>query len=98
MTNAKADVLNITLDDVLTHGEANAFIADGAKQMLIQGERGDVVNLSDLLPEGAAANEWNKANSPVTVDGVQYEVYQHGSNNDAELLVQMGVQLNLNNH
>jgi hypothetical protein len=97
MTNAQSDTLNITLEDVMTHGEANAFIADGAKQMLIQGEKGDVVNLSDLLPKGADTSDWSKANSPVSVDGVQYEVYQHGSN-DAELLVQMGVQTNLNTH
>lgn len=52
--------------------------------------------LSDLLPEGAEMGEWTKARGSVTVDGVQYAVYQH-SGMETELLVQVGMQVALNN-
>ena len=97
MNNGELNVLNISLGDVLAHGEEYAFIADDSKQLLIKGDKGDVVNLSDLLPDGTDTGDWAKAEGTVTVGGVQYEVYQH-TGAETELLVQLGVQTNLNNH
>jgi large repetitive protein len=53
--------------------------------------------LSDLLPEGADEGDWAQQVGTVTVEGAQYNVYYH-SGMDAELLVQVGVQTNLDNH
>ncbi|WP_265303358.1 Ig-like domain-containing protein [Pantoea sp. JK] len=97
MTNSQVNVLNISIGDVLVHGEEGAFTADDTKQLMIKGDKGDVVNLSDLLPDGTDPGNWAKAEGTVTVSGVQYEVYQH-SGAETELLVQLGVQTNLNNH
>ncbi|MRT26787.1 hypothetical protein GJV14_22760, partial [Enterobacteriaceae bacterium RIT697] len=97
MVNSEANVLNISLGDVLAHGEEHAFTADNTKQLMIKGDEGDVVNLSDLLPDGTDPGNWAKAEGTVTVGGVQYEVYQH-EGTDTELLIQQGVQTNLNNH
>ena len=89
-------VLEITLDDVLIQNEARFFADDTSQQLMIKGDAGDVINLSDLLPEGAEMGEWTKARGSVTVDGVQYAVYQH-SGMETELLVQVGMQVALNN-
>ncbi|MEB5974904.1 Ig-like domain-containing protein, partial [Pantoea dispersa] len=97
MTNSQTNVLNITLGDVLAHGEEGAFTADDTRQLMIKGDKGDVVNLSDLLPDGTDPGNWAKAEGTVTVGGVQFEVYQH-TGAETELLVQLGVQTNLNNH
>ncbi len=97
MANGEANVLTISLGDILAHGEEHAFTADDTRQLMIKGDAGDVVNLTDLLPDGTDPGNWAKAEGTVTVGGVQYEVYQH-SGADTELLVQLGVQTNLNNH
>ncbi|HCT7898065.1 TPA: Ig-like domain repeat protein [Enterobacter cloacae] len=96
MSNGKADVLNINVNDVLTHAEKDMFIADGNKQMMVQGNKGDVVNLSDLLPDNSDPGNWTNAGN-VKVSGVEYQVYQV-ENLDVELLVQNGVTVNVNNH
>lgn len=97
MANGEANVLNISLGDILAYGEEHAFTGDDTRQLMIKGDAGDVVNLTDLLPDGTDPGNWAKAEGTVTVGGVQYEVYQH-SGADTELLVQLGVQTNLNNH
>ncbi|HDR2794811.1 Ig-like domain-containing protein [Enterobacter cloacae] len=96
MNNGKADVLNINVNDVLTHAEKDMFIADGNKQLMVQGNKGDVVNLSDLLPDNTDPGNWTNAGN-VKVSGVEYQVYQM-ENLDVELLVQNGVTVNVNNH
>ncbi|WP_050860063.1 Ig-like domain-containing protein [Enterobacter cloacae] len=96
LTNSKQDKLNISLNDVLTHAEKDLFIADGNKQMMVQGNKGDVVNLSDLLPDNSDPGNWTNAGN-VKVSGVEYQVYQV-ENLDVELLVQNGVTVNVNNH
>lgn len=96
ITNSKQDKLNITLNDVLAHGEKDMFIADGNKQLMVQGNKGDVVNLSDLLPDNSDPGNWTNAGN-VKVSGVEYQVYQV-ENLDVELLVQTGVTVNVNNH
>ncbi|MBS3048423.1 Ig-like domain-containing protein [Enterobacter mori] len=96
ITNSKQDKLNISLNDVLTHAEKDMFIADGNKQLMVQGNKGDVVNLSDLLPDNTDPGNWTNAGN-VKVSGVEYQVYQM-ENLDVELLVQNGVTVNVNNH
>ncbi|MCL6723225.1 Ig-like domain-containing protein [Klebsiella sp. T2.Ur] len=96
ITNSKQDKLNITLNDVLTHAEKDMFIADGNKQLMVQGNKGDVVNLSDLLPDNSDPGNWTNAGN-VKVSGVEYQVY-HMESQDVELLVQAGVTVNVNNH
>ena len=96
MTNSKQDKLNISLNDVLTHAEKDLFIADGNKQLMVQGNKGDVLNLNDLLPDNTDPGNWTSAGN-VKVSGVEYQVY-HMENHDVELLVQNGVTVNVNNH
>jgi hypothetical protein len=96
MNNGKADVLNINVNDVLTHAEKDLFITDGNKQLMVQGNKGDVVNLNDLLPDNSDPGNWTNAGN-VKVSGVEYQVY-HMENHDVELLVQNGVTVNVNNH
>ncbi|MHA0879181.1 Ig-like domain-containing protein [Enterobacter cloacae] len=96
LTNSKQDKLNISLNDVLTHAEKDMFIADGNKQLMVQGNKGDVLNLSDLLPDNSDPGNWTNAGN-VKVSGVEYQVY-HMENHDVELLVQTGVTVNVNNH
>jgi hypothetical protein len=96
LTNSKQDKLNISLHDVLTHAEKDLFIADGNKQLMVQGNKGDVVNLNDLLPDNSDPGNWTNAGN-VKVSGVEYQVY-HMENHDVELLVQTGVTVNVNNH
>ncbi|MDZ5700477.1 Ig-like domain-containing protein [Enterobacter ludwigii] len=96
MDNGKADILNINLHDVLTHAEKDLFITDGNKQLMVQGNKGDVVNLSDLLPDNSDPGNWTNAGN-VKVSGVEYQVY-HMESQDVELLVQAGVTVNVNNH
>ncbi|MCM7774240.1 Ig-like domain-containing protein [Enterobacter asburiae] len=96
LTNSKQDKLNISLNDVLTHAEKDLFIADGNKQLMVQGNKGDVLNLNDLLPDNTDPGNWTNAGN-VKVSGVEYQVYQV-ENLDVELLVQTGVTVNVNNH
>ncbi|WP_336215418.1 Ig-like domain-containing protein [Enterobacter sp. P82] len=96
ITNGKQDKLNISLHDVLTHAEKDMFIADGNKQLMVQGDKGDVLNLNDLLPDNTDPGNWTNAGN-VKVSGVEYQVY-HMENHDVELLVQNGVTVNVNNH
>ncbi|WP_217547601.1 Ig-like domain-containing protein [Pantoea sp. GbtcB22] len=90
------NTLTLSLGDVLSLGGDDLFLNDGASQMMITGDAGDVVNLSDLLPDGTDTGNWNIAGD-VIVGGVTYQVYQH-SGLDADLLVQQNVTVNLDNH
>jgi hypothetical protein len=90
------NTLNISLGDILVHGEKDLFVADGKVQMMVKGNEGDVVNLSDLLPDGSDTGDWN-AGENVWVEGVEYTVYAH-TGQAAEVLIQQGIQTNLENH
>jgi len=96
MVNGKADTLNIGLNDVLAHAKTNLFVDDGSKQLLVKGEKGDVLNLNDLLPDNSDPGNWTNAGN-VKVSGVEYQVF-HMESQDVELLVQAGVTVNVNNH
>ena len=84
--------LTVTAGDVLAFGEKDLFIADGRTQLMINGDASDVVNLDELLGD---SQDWSQLTGTMTVGGVEYNVWQH-SGEDAELLIQSGVQTQLN--
>ncbi|WP_062476471.1 Ig-like domain-containing protein [Variovorax boronicumulans] len=95
ITGTGNNTLKLSLADVMENGAMNQFVSDGRVQMMVKGNAGDKVTLTDVLPNGTDPGDWvKKAN--VTVGGVVYEVYQH-SGFDAELLVQQGVTVTLQN-
>ncbi|HDR2795472.1 MULTISPECIES: Biofilm associated protein A [Enterobacter] len=89
-------VLEITLNDILIQNEERLFADNTSQQLMIKGDAGDKITLSDLLHAGTEMGEWTKARGSVTVDGVQYAVYQH-SGMETELLVQVDMQVALDN-
>ncbi|PLC06973.1 hypothetical protein CY658_08245 [Variovorax sp. RO1] len=95
LTGTGNNTLKLSLTDVMENGAKDQFVANGRVQMMVKGNAGDKVTLTDLLPDGTDPGDWiKKAN--VTVSGVVYEVYQH-SGFGAELLVQQGVTVTLQN-
>ncbi|WP_269791220.1 Ig-like domain-containing protein [Stenotrophomonas sp. Iso1] len=95
ITGTGNNTLELSLADVMNNGGMNQYVTDGRVQMMVKGNAGDKVTLTDLLPNGVDAGDWaQKAN--VTVSSVVYEVYQH-SGLGAELLVQQGVTVTLQN-
>ena len=97
ITGSGNNTLKLSLEDVLEQGNTNLFINDGRAQMMVKGNAGDVVQLSDLLPDGGDVGDWAQQSGTVTVDAVQYNVYYHSGLN-AELLVQTDVHTTLDNH
>jgi len=88
LTNNTQNTLALSHADLLQNAQENLYINDGHKQAAIHGDAGDVVEIdvSDFNNE-----TWSVIGS-ATAGGVQYDVYQHGSDN-LELLVQHDVQL-----
>ncbi|MDP9908854.1 hypothetical protein J2W27_000947 [Variovorax boronicumulans] len=97
LTGAGNNTLTLSLAEVLNHGDVDLFYkGDKSRvQMMVKGNAGDIVNLSDLLPNKNDQGDWVKKAS-VTVQGVAYDVYQF-STLAAELLVQQGVTVKLSN-
>lgn len=87
----------INVDDILEKGQKDLFIEDGREQVLVKGQKGDKIVFSDLLEDGTDLGDWKQEAGTVTIAGEQYNVYQH-SGADVEVLVQMGVQVELQNH
>ena len=94
LTGSGDNTLKLSLNDVLASGEADLFFDSetDAKQMMIRGNEGDVVDLQGLSGSDQPGS-WNGLGQ-VTVEGVTYDVYRHASD-EAELLIQQGVQTNL---
>jgi len=65
----------------------------GNNLFVFQGEQGDQLDLSSLLPEGSKPGEWQKAEGSLTLSGVTYALYQH-DRYEAEFLIQMGMITN----
>ncbi|HDT4958087.1 TPA: Ig-like domain repeat protein [Enterobacter kobei] len=93
LTGSGDNTLKLSLSDVLADGEADLFFNSetDAKQMMIRGNEGDVVDLQGKTVDGQPES-WSGLGK-VTVEGVTYDVYRHTSN-EAELLIQQGVQTN----
>ncbi|MEA5102491.1 hypothetical protein [Pantoea sp. S18] len=96
ITGSGNNILNLSLGDILQQGGKDLLNMSGNVQMVVKGNAGDKVNLSDLLPDNGDAGDWSSSGN-VTVGGVVYTVWQHSAL-DAELLVQSGVTTNLINH
>ena len=87
-------MVEITVDDILIKNEEYLFSDDHYAQLLIKGNDGEKINQANLLPADVELGAWSKATGSVTVDGVQYEVYQH-SGIETEVLVQVGMHTGL---
>ncbi|WP_429334621.1 Ig-like domain-containing protein [Paraburkholderia sp. 35.1] len=97
ITGTGNNTLKLSLGDVLEQGGKDLFIADGRTQVMVKGDAGDKVELSDLLPDGEDIGDWTQQSGNTTVGGIEYDVFYHSGLN-AELLVQHGVETVLNNH
>ena len=97
ITGTGDNTLKLSLGDVLDLGGKDLFIADGRTQVMVKGDAGDKVDLSDLLPDGGDVGDWAQQSGTTTVGGVEYDVFYHSGLN-ADLLVQHGVETVLNNH
>ncbi|GER09893.1 Ig-like domain-containing protein [Variovorax boronicumulans] len=95
LTGSGNNTLKLSLADVMENGAMNQFMENGRVQMVVKGNAGDAVTLSDVLPNGTDAGDWVKQ-ANISVWGVVYEVYQH-SGFKADLLVQQGVTVTLQN-
>ncbi|MGL4725475.1 MAG: hypothetical protein ACRCWW_13370 [Scandinavium sp.] len=76
-------VYDLDAKDFATQGQEDAVFHDGYEQLVINGNRGDTVNVHDYSLDMAGS---------VTAGGVQYDVYRHEGSH-SELLLQHGVEL-----
>ncbi|HEY2452837.1 MAG TPA: Ig-like domain-containing protein [Scandinavium sp.] len=91
ITGSGNNTLKISLGDVLDQGHQGAFINDDNVQLAVKGNAGDVVMLSDLLPNGMDVGDWENLGEVISA-GVSYDVYQH-TELGAEILIQQGVEV-----
>ncbi|WP_455853964.1 Ig-like domain-containing protein [Pantoea endophytica] len=96
MTQQAMSSIDLSIHDVLTQGATDLFINDGKVQLMVSGDEGRQLILSDLLPDGSDNGDWTNVGN-VRVAGVEYHVYHH-SGYDAELLVSLAIQTTLDNH
>ncbi|NWA61282.1 hypothetical protein HX773_10325, partial [Pantoea sp. B9002] len=96
MTQQAMSSIDLSIHDVLTQGATDLFINDGKVQLMVSGDEGRQLILSDLLPDGSDNGDWTNVGN-VRVAGVEYDVYHH-SGYDAELLVSLAIQITLDNH
>jgi hypothetical protein len=86
LTGTGNNTLILSLSDVLDLAAAQTFQANGRKQLMVRGNAGDQVNIViDLNLLG-----WTQANSPMTLDGATYAVWNHATAR-ASVYVQNGV-------
>ncbi|AKG67691.1 hypothetical protein WN53_00240 [Serratia fonticola] len=91
ITGSGNNTLKISLGDVLDQGFRGAFINDDSVQLAVKGDAGDVVMLSDLLPNGMDVGDWENLGEVISA-GISYDVYHH-TGLEAEILVQQGVDV-----
>ena len=97
ITGSGKNTLKLSLVDVLENGAQNLFADDDNVQLVVKGDAGDRLELNDLLGTGGMdLGDWGEQGQ-LTSGGIVYNVYQH-SGMAAEVLVQSGVDVNLNNH
>jgi hypothetical protein len=93
MQDGEATTTVFTLEDILSNGEVGLFTSENTKQLMVQGDNSDVVQLKDILPEGEHIEQWTQQKGTITVAGVEYSVYSHGDN--AQLLVQSDLKVEM---
>ena len=91
------NVLTLNLSDVLRNGVVDHFHAgsESRVQMMVKGNAGDKVNLSDLLTGELDHGDWVKK-AAILLDGAMYDAYQHSAL-AVELLVQQSVAVVVTN-
>ncbi|OEC37617.1 hypothetical protein A7D27_25110 [Pseudomonas sp. 1D4] len=87
-----SNTLNLSVEDVLNHGQTDLFHKSNTVQMMVNGDADDVVTLQGLST-GEDSGHW-QTQGRLTVSGIGYQIWQHDTLN-AELLVQMGVTTEL---
>nr|BFD40923.1 Ig-like domain-containing protein [Pseudomonas sp. FFPRI_1] len=93
ITGTGDNTLKLSLGDVLEQGATGMYISSNSIQVAVRGDAGDVVQLSDLLPNGMDGGSWVH-NSRIIASGITYEVY-HNSTMNADLLVEAGVTVQM---
>ncbi|WP_447857608.1 Ig-like domain-containing protein [Enterobacter ludwigii] len=96
ITGTGNNTLTLSAGDVLENATQNLFHDNDFNQLMVKGDTGDRVNLSDLLPNDIDPGNWTDGGT-VNVGGVEYQSFQMESLN-TEILVQMGVTVTLQNH
>ncbi|HIH9251912.1 TPA: Ig-like domain-containing protein [Enterobacter ludwigii] len=96
ITGTGNNTLTLSAGDVLENATQNLFHDNDFNQLMVKGDAGDRVNLSDLLPNDIDPGNWTNGGT-VNVGGVGYQSFQMESLN-TEILVQMGVTVTLQNH
>jgi hypothetical protein len=82
LVNAKADILNLNLSDVLK----TAVNTAGQHVVQVTGEAADTVNLSNLLDTGEAQGSWQTSGA-VVQGGVTYNAYTHSADASLQVLI-----------
>jgi hypothetical protein len=88
------NVLHINSEEILVHGEKDLFLNDGHIQMMVKGDKGDIIDLDNLMGD-SSHSQWSMQEA-MSIEGEQYQVWQD-SNNNVEILVQYGVEVDLQN-
>ncbi|CAM2172873.1 Bacterial Ig-like domain-containing protein [Burkholderia latens] len=91
ITGTGNNTLKLSMSDVLELGHKDLFLVDGHTQLMVNGNSGDRVDLSDM--SGLEAGGWTKEGT-VAVNGSAYVVYENTALN-VELLVQSTVTTQL---
>uniref|UniRef100_UPI001C3014C8 hypothetical protein n=1 Tax=Pantoea sp. GbtcB22 TaxID=2824767 RepID=UPI001C3014C8 len=70
-----ANTLSINVSDILSAGSKDLFIQDGKTQMVVHGNKNDVIKLDDLLGNGIDGGDWHRQKGNVSVAGLKYQIY-----------------------
>ena len=97
ITGTGNNTLKLNVEDVLNCGSMSEFITTSvAVDLMIKGNAGDTVQLSDLLHNGQDVGNWRQGTG-VSINGIAYDLYLH-SDVGARLIVQSGVTVVMDNH
>lgn len=87
MKNSGETKLSVDLKELLSTGSENLYIDDGRKQLMISGDKGDVLEIKGVN-DGNTLESWQQSGK-VTVAGINYDVYLAGQDN--EILIEEGI-------
>jgi len=87
------NTLLIEAPDLLDNTLVGFFIDDNHHQLMVKGDKDDLVKLSDISPEGDTT-EWSQQHGSLTIAGVEYQVFT-ALNQDTEVLVQQGIKVEM---